>query len=490
VGLAALYVGAYVVCAAARVLYPYELNFCESALVAVVARVAAGLPIYAPPDVHFTSMVYTPLDFFVAWGVGHLHAGDYFGLRLTSVLATLWTGAVVGVVARRRGAPWWTVAAAVGTFFGASSRCAFVQDTAHVDALALAFTLSALALLFERPRSVGWALAAGALAGLGFLTKQTMIVFVAIPAGWLAIERRWGPALAYAGGALAVAAFLLLRWGLLDDPWFYFWVFKLESTIKVRLDKLLVYAPAYLAVCLPGGLVLGLLGGAADARGARDLVRRWWADPWAVVLLAFAGMALVAKAKDGGGENVFLPVFALGALQIGRHAHRLYAGGRRGVGALVALQLAVLFYPPTLPWPTRADVAAGDRLVAQIASFPGEVYVPTFPVYAVRAGKSWWVHYTVVCGLSQTDMRLRAELGELIRARRFAAILPRADIEPQDAHICDLPFLDEYYEVAGDVESPGNPSLEAILRGRPSVSALAHGNKLAHIYVPRPRPAP
>jgi hypothetical protein len=51
---------------------------------------------------------------------------------------------------------------------------------------------------------------------------------------------------------------------------------------------------------------------------------------------------------------------------------------------------------------------------------------------------------------------------------------------------CPL-FLDEYYRVAGDVESPGNPSLAAILEGRPSVSAIAHGKKLAHTYVPRPR---
>ena len=481
---AAFYVVTFATCAVARVLYPYELDFCEGALAAVLARVEAHLPIYVAPGVHFTSMVYTPLDFQVAAALDRLHPGVYFGLRTTSVLATFATAGIIAVVARRHRAPWFTVAAAVGVFFGASSRCAFIQDSAHVDALALLFAIVGLAVLFEGNKSPFRAVVGGALVGLGFLTKQTMIVFVAMPLGWLLVERQWMRALAFLTAALAMIVGLLAHWELLSNPWFYFWVLKLESTAKLRLVKLFVEAPLYLVVCLPVGLVVGVLGGVLDGSW-REWPRRAWADPWAVCTLAYAGMSIVAKAKDGGGQNVFLPVFALTAMQLGRHAHALLDWSPHRFAMLVLLQLVILVYPPTLFWPTEADRKAGDRIVEQIAKFPGEVYVPAFPAYAVRAGKSWWVHYTVVCGLAQFDQTLRQQIGQEIRAQRFSAIFPRTDVEWMDIGICDLPGLDEYYEPVDEVAPVSRPSVADVLSWRPSVAAIAHGGKLGRIYVPR-----
>ena len=489
VAFALLYTVSYVANATARLFYPYELDYTEGALVAVEARLDAGQPIYAEPNMHFSPMVYTPLGFFVAHWLNALNPGDYFGLRLASILSTLATALALAWVLRRRRAPPWAILAAVGIFLGAWVRCGVIQDTAHVDALALAFSFGALALLFEARATLAVAVLAGVLGGLGFLTKQTMVVFLAIPALWLVGQRQWGRALAFVVAGTATAVGLLAAWGLLFDPWFLFWVFKVEATLTIRLDRLLVFAPGYLAAFLPAGLVIGLLGSSDGASRWRQVPGRWFRDPWAVSLLGFIGMALLAKAKDGGGENVFLPVFALGALQVGRHAGPLLQNRPRLTAVLLVVQMLVLYYPPARGWPTRADVEAGDRLVEQIRKIPGEVYVPAFPEYAVRAGKSWWTHYTLVCGLAQHDPTIQKALEEEIRARRFGAVVPRLDIEAQDVGICNLSNLDQYYQPLEPVVMPPRPSALDFLLGTPSLAGMVHGGRFSQIYVPRP-PAP
>ena len=493
IGFGAFYVVGYLVCAGTRLFYPYEVDYTESALVSVLARMARGEPIYAPPGLHFTSMVYTPLNFHVAALLDRLQPGGYLGLRLTSILSTLWTALVIVVVARKHRAPAWAIAVAVGVFFGAYTRTALAQDHAHVDGLALALVLSSLALLFEGRRTVGWAALAGVLAGLGLVTKQTMVVFVAMPSVWLMVRGERARSVMFTVAALGTALALLGLWGHLSNPWFYFWVFKLESGAHIRAFRMLVEAPLYMLLCLPAGLLLGVLGvlGQASPPSSMPAWRRWWSawwsDPWAVNLLGFAGLAAIARAKDGGGYNVFLPLFALAAIQLARKAPAWVELRPRSTLALLVLQMLVLVYPPTLLIPTEKDRAVVARVIDQIRQIPGEVYVPAYPEYAVRAGKSWWVHYTLVCGLAQFDQSLRLQLGAEIRAQRFAAIIPHADVEPKDVGLCDLPELEKYYQPAEAVELPPAPSLREVLTGRPSAAGIAHGGKMARIWIPRPQ---
>ena len=492
--LGLFYVAAFLICAGARLLYPYEVDYTESALVSVLARMARGEPIYAPPGLHFTSMVYTPLNFHVASLLDRLHPGGYIGLRLTSILSTLWTALVIICVARRHKAPLWATMVALGVFFGAYTRTALAQDHAHVDALALAFSLTAMAVVFEARKTLAMAVLAGVIAGLGIVTKQTMVVFVAMPAVWMLLHGQKTRAVVFAVAALTTAVGLLAYWGHLRNPWFYFWVFKLESGAHIRARRMLVEAPLYMLLCLPAGLLVGVLAklgsATADPEKRPFWVRwpsAWWADPWAVNLLGFAGLAAIARAKDGGGYNVFLPLFAMAAIQLARHAPAWVERRPRTTLALLVLQLLVLVYIPSLFVPMRRDREVVDKVIAQIRNIPGEVYVPAYPEYAVRAGKSWWVHYTLVCGLAQFDTSLRNALGDEIRAQHFAAIIPHADVEPKDVGLCDLPDLEKYYMPGEAVEMPPGPSLSDILTGHPSAAGIAHGGKLARIWVPRPQ---
>jgi len=485
IALSLFYIVSYLALAGARIQYPYELAYTEGANAAEMAQVAAGKPAYVVPGIHYTPLVYTPLNFYIAAITNKINPGDYFGLRFNAIMGTIITTLLIILIAMKARAPLWVIAASAGTFLGAFTRCGFVQDTGHTDSLSIAFAMCALALLFEYRKSVILAAIAGLIAGIAFLTKQTMIVFIGIPFLWLMFKREWARALVFSFMSL-VSILAIMAWlGLLSNHWFYYFVFGVESNSYIDPVKVLFAAPIYLIFMLPAGILIGLLGNSKGVQSWREMPRRWYNDPWAVTLLAYIGLALLAKAKVGGGENVFLPVVAIGAVQIGRYAGELVKVRPRQILALIIFQLIVIYYPPTLLWPTQADRDAGDRLVEMIKKVPGDVYIPAFPEYAVRAGKPWYAHYTVSCGNLEYNQTLRKELGEMIRNQKFGAVIPRLDIEPLDRGWCEVPYLDEYYEPGEDVIMPPRPSGMDILTGRPSLSGIAHGGKFSKIYYPR-----
>jgi hypothetical protein len=131
------------------------------------------------------------------------------------------------------------------------------------------------------------------------------------------------------------------------------------------------------------------------------------------------------------------------------------------------------------------DRKAVDKLVEQIKGVQGEVYLPAFPAYAVAAGKSWWGHYSPLCDIAQFDLSIRESLREAVRAKKFAAIIPRPNVEPQDVGLCDIPDLEKYYEPAEAVIMPKRPSAVDILLGRPSTAGIVHGGKFSYMYRPK-----
>jgi hypothetical protein len=176
-------------------------------------------------------------------------------------------------------------------------------------------------------------------------------------------------------------------------------------------------------------------------------------------------MAVLARAKEGGSANVFLPVVALAAVQLARHAGPAYAQRPRVAVALIGFQLAILAWSPIERWPTRGDLVAGTRVVDALAQLPGDVYVPAFPAYAVLAGKPWHAHYVALCDVARLD-GVRDELARQLAAQRFTAVLPVLDIAPVDFGRCDLPGLASHYARTGSIPVDGPPLFDAVHRGK------------------------
>jgi hypothetical protein len=474
--LAAIYVVAFLAVAAARLGYPYEVDPLEGNLLAMTLRVLHGEPLYARPSIDYAAFCYAPLYFYVTAMVMRVLGPGYAALRLVSVMATLATSATLYTVLRKDGVHRWLAIASIAVFVGCHARTHYAGDVGRVDALALALALGGLGLAFQGSSLLSAALAGG-LGGLAILTKQPMAILVTSAAVvQLASGRRLrGLVFLATTGATLIA---VLAWmGLLGDRWLTFYCLAVPASHPLRVWDLAVLGPAFLVTTLPIALVAPL----SDAHRRRA----WISDPWTVVTILYAGFALLARAKVGGAANVFLPVTALAAIQLGRYLERIR--GRRPLASLglLAGQLALLWWSPLAVWPTAQDVRQGDRLVAQIAELPGDVYVPAFPAYANRAGKPWHAHYVALCDLRALVPALENELADQLASHRFAAVLPVADVEGEAGNPCALPGLVDHYRRTATISTSKAASDLASLLGGPQLFELVHAGKLGALFQPR-----
>jgi hypothetical protein len=478
--LAAIYVVSFCVLAVVRLSYPYEVDPLEGNMLAMALRVLHGEPLYAPPSVDYTAFCYPPLYFHVAAAVMRVIGPGYAALRAVSLVATVATAATIYAVLRRERVRPWLALAAVAAFIGGYARTHYVGDAGRVDALALALALAAIAAMLSGS-TLRSAAVAGCLGGLAILAKQPMAVLVA---GAAAYQLGRGPRLRAVVfvAATAASALAALAWmGLLFDPWLAFYCLDVPASHHLRAWDLAVLAPVFVVTTLPIALGAPLVD--------RRWRRAWLADPWSITTLGYLAMSLVARAKEGGSANVFLPMVALAAIQLGRYLESLCDRLPRTALALLAGQLALLWWSPLAIWPTARDVARGDRVVAQIAALPGDVYAMAFPAYAVLAGKPWHAHYIALCDLQRLAPGIADELAQLVASGRLAAVLPPfPDLGETDG--CDVPGLADHYRRAGTldaIDAAAQPSDAAAVFGGPQLFELVHGGRLGPIYTSEPQ---
>ena len=212
--LAALTAATLVACAFALII-TQQLDEGEPLIYGLASRFLHGEALYQPLDrqpfvqVHYTPLYYALVAILHQW-VGHGFAPG----RLLSLVAGLVCATLIGSMTAVRARSWWAGGFAVLMFLG----MAFPGGPApflvleRVDMLGVGLSVAAIALL-SRATDTRHLVAAGVLAGLALLTKQSL--FAAALAGtiWLAtLGRRKAGLFALATALTALIPALTLQW--------------------------------------------------------------------------------------------------------------------------------------------------------------------------------------------------------------------------------------------------------------------------------------
>ena len=437
---ALLYILLYLTVALLRMSYPFELEWMEGGVLTELGRVLGGRPLYVAPTLDYIPFDYTPLYLWVAALPARLMGASFTALRLTSFAASLACFALIFALVRRPTGSTTAALIAVGLYAATYRLSGAWFDIARSDSLFLALALAGILALREPRGGVAGAALAGALFGLAFLAKQTAVLIAAPLAlhALLTDRRRF---IVFAGVLALLAGGSTLLLNASSHGWYAYYVLAVAggNSIDPRLllrfwthDLLAPLSPAVLA-----GLVYLMLpapGGRAGERGfhlaavAGLAGSSWWLRTFPVcydndLMQAYAGVAFLT---------------GLGWATL--HAPRASATSREpapgaGFGAthLIAIaalaQFAVLAWPVADQVPSRADRAAGIKLVENLRHAPGPVLVPSHPYLAVRAGKPEHFHEVAL-----TDVLKRRDAGALekaiadsleaaYRAHRWAAIV-------------------------------------------------------------------
>ncbi|MDA1264383.1 MAG: glycosyltransferase family 39 protein [Planctomycetota bacterium] len=390
----------WVVIAAARVGYPYALEWQEGGLLSHVLRARAGRSLYAEPDVAFTAFPYPPVYVYLVALVGE----SLLALRLVSIAATLVVLGLLVQHGRRASGQWLPGLAAAGVFAATYRWSGSWFDVGRVDLCALAFALGSLHLarFGETGRSIA---IAGALAALAILTKQTMAL-VALPAIVPLWRRNRDLALGFGASSVLLTGLGLGLLHLTSGGWSTWYLFDLlrghpwVEPMKFWVRDLPWLTPAVVLIV--------------------------WGRYPLIPAACLVGAAWLGRAHQGGAENTLLPMALLAALGVGEALGKLK---HPAVLGLAALQILVLVRDPREVLPTQADRDAGAAIVAELRAVEGPVFAPHQVELALAAGKPACVHAQAVVDLLSSRgngdkaARFVEKLEDALSRRTFGAAL-------------------------------------------------------------------
>lgn len=486
--------GLLITAIAARIGYPYDLEWMEGGMLHHALRIRSREGIYVPPSIDFIPYLYTPLYPAILSLLGGALGISYKIGRLVSVLSLLGIAVVsaMQIGSRRheheRLAP---VAAGVvlglGLFAAAYPATDGWYDLVRADTLFLFMITSALAAL------PGWArdgagiagharvAAGGVLLALAFFCKQTGIIYVAL-GGAIVLACNWRrvPSYVVAAGAVGLGFTGLLQHT--TDGWFWTYASEIHRAHDFNMDRFwksfsnILWQPelhgrkwAPLGAFISIVIVAGLL----------TLAVTWWrrrhfprpARPFVLWTAAYA-VSTVVGAIGWGTEfahyNAYMPAFLHGALAAGAAVPAIsacasvLAEGRRGAehatafaglaaAGLLAAACWIGRWQPLLFSPTIDDHAAGARLIARIAQTEGEVWMPSHPWYLHLAGKTPRVHRMGIRDVTWRQTRVVLGLEEALERRAFTAIF----LDEPDIHNREVTGITRHYRSVLKLPRPG-----------------------------------
>lgn len=196
---------------AARLGYPYDLEWMEGAMVAEAWRLAHGQPLYTAPDAAWVPCLYPPgYPALLAFLASFLPLGAPLA-RAISVGSTLAAaGAIPYLLGHRYGRDGAVVGAiCAGVFIGTWHHVGTFYDLARIDALYVGFLAWSVAFGLDRRRGA-WA-ASAVLLVAAFLVKQNAAV-VGLPLLAVIAARDGRGAAARFAAAAAIPALLCVAW--------------------------------------------------------------------------------------------------------------------------------------------------------------------------------------------------------------------------------------------------------------------------------------
>jgi hypothetical protein len=453
-GLCVTYLLVFLIVAASRLVYPFEVEWMEGGMLTHAARLLSGQPIYAAPSSDFVPFFYTPLYPTLLAGLSHLTGGLSFTLgRGVSLAFTLYTLGLLFWIGRREAGPRAGLMAA-GLYAAMFRLTGAFYDVARPDAMFIAIVLSACTLVYY-DRTWRGVLVSALLFVIGHFTKQTTSAFLPMVGLWL-LARNPKQAIAFGAVVTVLGIGATLLYDRSTDGWFWTYIFKghqghlfyWKNILMEYWRDVLFLAPILLLLPLLWFryripvriLTLFLIAHWAYAFWFRattlDYVPHmyyqelWYETPrWAIlvppVLIALLLLAhrlmqrplpepaslqtntyflLMFVAGTGSSglnhstqwayANCFMPIAVFASLFIAlvvRDLRALGAGSTLVSGAL-AVQLVAFAYDPRAQMPGAADYAALSDFEAALAEVKGPVFAPAHPFVAWQRDARVHVH--------------------------------------------------------------------------------------------------
>jgi Dolichyl-phosphate-mannose-protein mannosyltransferase len=443
IALGVAFIAVVVALSIMRLLYPYEIEWMEGAMLDHVVRILDGKRIYSAPTIDFIPWLYPPLYYYAVAGVAKIVGVGFFAGRIVSFTSTLITAGLMGWMVQRitknRVFSFLTIA----LYFATYHATGYYFDIVRNDAF---FTMIIVILAFAALKTRGAVLPACVclvLFSIAFLTRQQAIFFLPPLALWFWLrDKKSG--IIFTAGAILFTIVSLIVLNASTHGWSTFYMFTIPSAKRadfsiIRMfDAFPNFALGPFAASSIAMVLLILL-----VRGKQKIF--WASETGLIVMMALAALAAGAMSlgNEGGDRNVMMP-FAAFVLPLLPIALNEISSTRPAIAKYVYLaflfQFIALYFNPLSGKMVIASArqrAGGDAFMRKLRAMPGEVYIPYHGYIARQAGKPSHAQLLATIDVLRvhdtTSARLQTDLDSAFARHRFSAVI----MEESDAFRLD-----------------------------------------------------
>jgi hypothetical protein len=371
-----------------RMRCPFAFDQIEGGTVTSVWRIVRGEPLYIRPTLDFVPYLYAPLYFYLAAALSKVIGVGYAALRLTSILGTL--GSLAVIYALIHGETRSRIAALAGA--GLYAACYHPLegwfDMGRVDSLFVFLFL--LAIYCTRRAPILLAVLVWLIA---FQTKQTIL-----PVALLVMCAEWQRPRRLAVGLIAlIAGFAasILIMNHLTGGWYSYYLFGTAKGLPWVMRTAVFYIPVDLLQ--PLGLAFLIL--LASLLCVPPAFRSRRSQFYIVVSFAIYASIWYLRAHAGSAVNTLMPAYAWTAVLFGLALSRLSSWLKALesphaqlcqvllLGAAVVQILGFAYHPGGYV-PSAKTIEARQQFERQLSSLPGDIYVLNHSYDAILAGKT------------------------------------------------------------------------------------------------------
>ncbi len=382
--------------------YPYELEWIEGAMIDQIRWILQGQALYAPPDIHFIPFAYTPVFFYLSAVLMKWVGIGFLAPRFISILAASGCILIIYQIVRRDTGRFFPAVIAAGIYAASFQLTGVWMDLAKVDSLFMLFVLAAF--FFSRPeKHKGLMLISGMCFALAFFTKQLALPVILVfgPLSlWIYRGRTWPvwiTTLLLICGIAAVS-------DLISSGWFSFYTFKTVMTHQ----KVSGWLP-FLQAAIPGlwpSILLAVIFSVRQLRSTSPLrMEKNGQELWNT--LGFCAALILTSwsiyFKIWTFQNDLIPAAAglaiicglcAGSVLQDRPKFVVPAAFALIVPGLLFLQLALLVYNPRQLIPTEKHFKKSEKIIQRTQSLPGEVLNFNRGYWNDLAEKNTYLHIT------------------------------------------------------------------------------------------------
>lgn len=382
-----------------RLALPFVFEWGESAGLNQIYRILSGGDLYDQPTLEFSSLVYTPLYYFLVAGVSKVTGNPLFSARLISVISSIASVFLIIRIVQNE-----TKNSLIAWISGMAYLACFAltdgfYDLARVDSLYILVVLIAFSVVLEAKFKTGYFLF-GVLVVVGFFIKQSFII-VFLPLHIYLLYRDWKLSwitIAVEAIGISVPLFLINR---SSEGWFFYYIFELPKehgysfisavnfwigdTIR-PLGIMFAFSLVFLLFArLDIDRIFNKSKSKSDSKNkiiTEDSWNDWWVN--ALFFAGAAGAAWITRSSNGGGANNCMPMYAVLAISFGLGVGYVLRTKRVTempwfygfIMLVISIQFIGLIYNPFNFLPTKDEIRLNIEMDNRIKGADSPVLIP------------------------------------------------------------------------------------------------------------------